>query len=53
VGVAPQVAGQGALDEAGVGTLAVNQEELAAIAPGTKALPLNVGGLAHPGSADD
>ena len=46
VGVAPQVAGQGALDEAGVGALAVDEEELAAVAGGPEGFAFDVGGLA-------
>ena len=53
VGVAPQVAGQGALDEAGVGALAVDQEELAAVAGGEERLAFDVGGLAGAAGADD
>ena len=51
--VAPQVAGQGALNEAGVGALAVDQEELAAIPGRPEPLPLDVGGLAGARGADD
>jgi hypothetical protein len=53
VGVAPQVAGQSALDEAGVGALAVDQEELATLAGGDERLAFGIHGLAHPGGADD
>jgi hypothetical protein len=53
VGVAPQVAGQGAFDEAGVGALTVDQEELAATSGGDERLAFGVDGLAHPGGADD
>jgi hypothetical protein len=53
MGVAPQVAGQGALDEAGVGALAVDQEELAAIAGGPEGFAFNIGGLARARCADD
>jgi hypothetical protein len=53
VGVAPQVAGQGPLDEAGVGALAVDEEELAPSAGGPEPLAFDVGGLARAGGADD
>jgi hypothetical protein len=53
VGVAPQVAGQGALHEAGVGAFAVDQAELAAIPGSPEPLPLDVGGLAGAGGTDD
>jgi hypothetical protein len=53
VGVAPQVAGQGPLDEAGVGALAVDEEELAPIAGGAEAFAFDVGGLARARGADD
>ena len=43
----------GALDEAGVGALAVDQEELATVAGGPERLPLDVDGLAHARGADD
>jgi hypothetical protein len=44
--VAPEVAGQGAFDEAGVGALAVDQEELAAVPCGPEGFAFDVGGLA-------
>jgi len=53
VGVAPEVAGQGTLDEAGVGAFAVDEEELAAVAGGAEGFPLDVGGLAGAAGADD
>jgi hypothetical protein len=53
VGVAPEVAGQGALDEPGVGAFAVDEEELAAIAGGPEGFAFDVGGLAHARGADD
>jgi hypothetical protein len=53
VGVAPQVAGQGAFHEAGVGALAVDEEELAAVSGGPEGFAFDVGGLAGAGGADD
>jgi hypothetical protein len=46
MGVAPQVAGQGALHEPGVGALAVDEEELAAVPGRAKGFAFDVGGLA-------
>ena len=46
MGVAPQVAGQGALDEAGVGAFAVDEEELATVPGAPEGLAFDVGGLA-------
>jgi hypothetical protein len=53
VGVAGQVAGQGAFDQAGVGALAVDQEELAPAAGGDQGFAFDVGGLAAAGGAGD
>jgi len=53
VGVAPEVASQGALDEAGVGAFAVDEEELAAVPCGSEGFAFDVGGLAGAAGADD
>jgi hypothetical protein len=52
-GVAGEVAGQGAFDQAGVGAFAVDEEELAPGSGGGERLPFDIGGLAHAGGADD
>ena len=45
--------GQGTFHEAGVGALAVDQEELAAVAGGAEPLAFDVGGLTGARGADD
>jgi hypothetical protein len=53
VRVAPQISGQGTLDQARVGALAVDQEELAAGAGGRECFAFDVGGLAGAAGTDD
>jgi hypothetical protein len=53
VGVAPQVAGKSAFDEAGVGAFAVDDEELAPGAGGDERFAFDVDGLAGAAGADD